>query len=65
MEKLGNIYNHQFYSVMMDDNLAVTNQTSAQVIVPYILELFPSTKSVVDVGGGDRSMGKGIFELWY
>ncbi len=43
-------YNKKFYEEMKMGECS--NLTSARVIVPYILELFPRTKSVVDFGCG-------------
>lgn len=43
-------YDRKFYELMKEG--VCSNLTSAEQIVPYILELFPSTKSVVDFGCG-------------
>lgn len=52
MKKRSKEYNNIFYGLMTDKKATTTNLTSAQEIVPYILKLFPNTKSVVDVGCG-------------
>lgn len=44
-------YDSDFYNSMIEIKDKATNATSAREIVPYILELFPNTKTVIDVGG--------------
>ena len=46
MKKRSKEYNNIFYGLMTDKKATTTNLTSAQEIVPYILKLFPNTKSV-------------------
>lgn len=45
------VYKKSFYSEMKKNGDAATNKSSAELIVPYILQLFPNTKSMVDFGG--------------
>ena len=49
--KTKNIYNESFYNEMKKNTDQATNKSSAELIVPYILQLFPNTQSVVDFGG--------------
>lgn len=44
-------YNESFYNEMKKNSSEATNKSSAELIVPYILQLFPNTRSIVDFGG--------------
>lgn len=46
-----NMYTKSFYSAMKSNSQKATNESSAELIVPYILELFPKASSVIDFGG--------------
>lgn len=46
------VYDSSFYARMIDANGKPTSATSAEEIVPYLMEIFPQTASVVDVGCG-------------
>jgi len=44
-------YNTKFYKRMNDSTITASSYSSAKEIVPYVLELLPDTKSVIDLGG--------------